>query len=198
VSFTAIIFDFDGVIADSEALANTVLAEKVSDLGLATTLDDALTRYMGKRWSDVLSAIEADLGRELPVSFQADLKAATLARVRSALREIEGATGFIRDFKSVQQGIASSSSPDRLDLCIEVLGLTEDFHENVFSAEVVARGKPHPDIFLHAAANMGVAPSNCLVIEDSVSGVLSGVAAGLSPRPTRCHDPTFAAASVRR
>lgn len=179
-ALTAIMFDFDGVIADSEALANTVLAEAVTGLGLPTTLDDALHRYMGRRWPEVVSLIEADIGEPLPPDFSEVLKGRTLARFRTDLREIEGAVKFIHRFKAIPQCIASSSSADRLAVCLDVLGIAEEFAGRIFSADVVPRGKPHPDIFLHAAAELDVAPSACIVIEDSVSGVRAGVAAGMT------------------
>ena len=173
-----IIFDFDGVIADSEALANTVLAETVTELGLPTTLPDALERYMGKRWPEVIAAIESGVGRSLGPTFSDDVKAATLARFRTHLREVTGASDFIRRHGHLPRCIASSSSADRLALSLEVLRLTEEFDGIVFSADLVARGKPHPDIFLYAADKIGVAPGDCLVVEDSLSGVRAGVAAG--------------------
>ena len=175
-----LIFDFDGVIADSEGLANTVLAEAVSRLGLPTTLDDALTHYMGKRWQDMVAAIEDGIGRPVPDNFSDNLKTATLARFRTDLREVAGASAFIRRFAAVPHCIASSSSTDRLRLCLDVLGLTNTFGDYVFSADTVARGKPHPDIFLLAASRIGVSPADCLVIEDSISGIRAGVAAGMT------------------
>jgi HAD superfamily hydrolase (TIGR01509 family) len=176
----ALIFDFDGVIADSEALANIVLAETVSGLGCPTSLDEALSRYMGKRWPEVIAAIESDIGRAVPNGFSDDLKAATLKRFRADLREVEGAKAFIEHFADLPRCIASSSSLDRLQLCLDVLGLTDLFGKNVFSADMVERGKPHPDIFLFAAQSIGVAPADCVVIEDSASGVRAGVAAGMT------------------
>ena len=113
LAVAALIFDFDGVIADSEALANTVLAEFVSNLGQPTTLDDALERYCGRRWDDVLAAIESAVGRPLPADFSDDLKVATLDRFRRDLREVGGATGFIRAYSDIPRCIASSSSVDR-------------------------------------------------------------------------------------
>src|SRR5882724_11152155 len=83
----ALIFDFDGVIADSESIANTVLAETVSELGHATTLDQALTRYMGRRWSEVVAEIEAAIGKPVPSNFSDQLKFATLERFRTDLKE---------------------------------------------------------------------------------------------------------------
>jgi beta-phosphoglucomutase-like phosphatase (HAD superfamily) len=175
-----LIFDFDGVIADSEALANTVLAETVSSLGCPTSLDAALRRYMGKRWPEVIAAIEEDIGRAVPDGFPDDLKAVTLNRFRSHLREVEGAGAFIKHFANLPQCIASSSSLDRLHVCLDALRLADAFDKNVFSADMVERGKPHPDIFLFAAQCIGVAPADCVIIEDSANGVRAGLAAGMT------------------
>ena len=180
MTVAGLIFDFDGVIADSEALANTVLAEHVGALGLPTTLDDSLARYMGKRWPDVIALIQDGVGRVLPAGFSEDLKAATLERLAAELREVEGAGAFIRRFQALPRCIASSSSPDRLRLCLNVLGLADTFADMVFSADMVERGKPHPDVFLLAADRLRIAPRHCLVIEDSVSGVQAGVEAGMT------------------
>jgi HAD superfamily hydrolase (TIGR01509 family) len=176
----ALIFDFDGVIADSEALANTVLAETVTGLGHATTLDQALARYSGRRWDEVLAEIEAAVGTPLPADFSSELKRATLARFRTDLKEVMGATKFIERFRQIPRCIASSSSIDRLELCLSVLGLETQFGDNVFSADMVERGKPHPDIFLFAADRLRVSPHACLVIEDSASGIKAAVAAGMT------------------
>ena len=176
----AIIFDFDGVIADSEALANTVLAEFVTNFGQPTTLDEALERYCGRRWDDVLAAIESAVGKPLPAQFSDDLRAATLDRFRKELREVSGSTDFIRTFSKTPRCIASSSSLDRLQLCLSVLDLDGSFGDNVFSADMVKRGKPYPDIFLYAAEKLGVDPGSCLVIEDSAGGIQAAVEAGMT------------------
>jgi beta-phosphoglucomutase-like phosphatase (HAD superfamily) len=149
----ALIFDFDGVVADSEALANTVLAETVTALGRQTTLDEALTRYMGKRWQEVVALIEDDIGQAVPDGFSDSLKLATLNRFRAELREVQGAGAFIRCFAHLPRCIASSSSLDRLQVCLDVLGLADEFCDHVFSADMVERGKPHPDIFLGSSGN---------------------------------------------
>ena len=175
-----IIYDFDGVIADSEAVANLVLAEMVTALGHPTTLQDSYDLYMGKRAAEVVEAVEGKLGRKLAATFSDDLRAATLARFRTDLREVAGASAFIRRFACLPSCIASSSSAERLRVSLDTLRLAEEFADRVFSADLVPRGKPHPDIFLYAADRIGVAPEHCLVIEDSRSGVLAGVAAGMT------------------
>jgi HAD superfamily hydrolase (TIGR01509 family) len=176
----ALIFDFDGVIADSEAIANTVLAETVTGLGHSTTLDQALTRYSGRRWDEVMAEIESATGKPVPSSFASELKLATLDRFRTDLKEVEGAANFIRRFSHLPRCIASSSSIDRLQLCLSVLALEAEFGNHVFSADMVERGKPHPDIFLFAAERLGADPNECLVIEDSAGGIKAAVAAGMT------------------
>jgi beta-phosphoglucomutase-like phosphatase (HAD superfamily) len=174
-----LIYDFDGVIGDSEALANIVLADTITRLGRPTTLEGALDRYMGKRWPEVIALIESDLGRTLPDSFSDDLRLATLERFRADLREVQGASGFLRHFSDTPHCIASSSSLDRLNTCLQILGLADAFGAHIYSADMVERGKPYPDIFLFAAQKLKIHPSNCIVIEDSSSGVSAGVAAGM-------------------
>ncbi len=174
-----IIYDFDGVIADSEVLANLVLAEAVSSLGLPTTLDDSITRYMGKRWVEVVAAVEAGTGQRLLQDFLDALKLATLARFHEALQPVPGAMDFITKYAALPRCIASSSSAERLQLCTDVLAIGHHFPNMIFSADLVPRGKPHPDIFLYAADKIGVAPEHCLVIEDSPNGVRAGIAAGM-------------------
>ncbi len=175
-----IVFDFDGVIADSEMLANSVLADVVTELGVPTSLDDSYRSYMGRRFADVIAAVEATVGRPLPAAFAAEFQARTLARFRAELRAVDGARDYIRAFEHLPRCIASSSSPDRLSVCLEVLGLEAEFGRNVFSASQVERGKPHPDVFLYAAQLMGAVPAECIVLEDSPSGVEAGVAAGMT------------------
>ncbi len=174
-----IIYDFDGVIADSEVLANHVLAEAITAIGVPTTFEDSITLYMGKRWVEIDEAIVAATGRPVPERFLDDMRRALDARFREALKPVPGVEDFIRRFAALPRCIASSSSPDRLALSMDVIGFGHHFPDTIFSATLVPRGKPHPDIFLYAADKIGVAPNNCLVIEDSLSGVRAGVAADM-------------------
>ena len=105
---SGLIFDFDGVIADSEVLAGTILAKFVNDLGLATTLHEALNRYGGKRWSDILAAVEDGFGQKLPEGFSERLKEATLSSFRQDLRAIEGVADFLAQFRELPHCVASS------------------------------------------------------------------------------------------
>jgi HAD superfamily hydrolase (TIGR01509 family) len=174
----AIIFDFDGVLADSEVLSNTVIAEIVSELGVPTTVNDAYRTYMGKRLSEVTETIERVIGRKLPADFADTYQVRTFDAFRAHLEPVDGAREFLEGWRHVPNCIASSSSPERLALSLEVLNMADLFENRVFSASNVARGKPHPDIFLHAAEQLGVKPEDCIVIEDSVGGVTAARAAG--------------------
>jgi HAD superfamily hydrolase (TIGR01509 family) len=159
-------------------LSNSVLAEIVSEFGVPTTVDDAYRNFMGKRLSEVIEAIERVIGRRLPADFADSYQVRTFDAFRARLKPVDGAREFIEAWREVPNCIASSSSPERLALSLEVLNMTPLFEGRVFSASNVARGKPHPDIFLHAAEQIGVAPADCIVIEDSASGVTAGRAAG--------------------
>jgi HAD superfamily hydrolase (TIGR01509 family) len=180
VAIKLIIFDFDGVIADSEVLSNAVLAECVSEAGLPTTLDDAYRLYMGKRVPEIVSAVTVSLGRPPPGDFGAEFQKRALARFRTDLKTVAGARDYLADFAGLHRCIASTSSPERLAVSLDALGLVELFGANVFSSELVPRGKPHPDIFFYAARQFAMSPAECLVIEDSVGGVQAGVAAGMT------------------
>jgi hypothetical protein len=118
-----IIYDFDGVIADSEILANAELADVVTELGVPTTLEDSYRLYMGKRFADVLRAIEASVGKRLPDGFASSYQERTLERFRKELSTVVGAREHIMAFPNAAKCIASSSSPDRLAVCLDVLGL---------------------------------------------------------------------------
>jgi HAD superfamily hydrolase (TIGR01509 family) len=175
-----IIFDFDGVVADSEELANTLLAEAVSTLGQPITTEDSIRLFMGKRWVDCVAAIEALTGAPLPAGFEDAHKAISRPRMRGEVGPVAGVSRFLDTTAGRQRAIASSSGYDWLNHCVDKFGFRGHFGTNVFSAQDVANGKPAPDIFLHAADRVRVAPEACLVIEDSPSGVIGARAAGMT------------------
>lgn len=179
MSFDLIIFDFDGVIADSERLACGVAALFATELGAPMSEAEGLELFMGRRAGDVQALVEARSGRAHP-TFIADLQARTLGAFSTQLQEVAGAGAFIRALGARKKCIASSSSHARLRAALEKLGLADLFAGAVFSGDEVEHGKPAPDLFLHAADRMGVAPDRCVVIEDSVSGVVAAVAARMA------------------
>jgi HAD superfamily hydrolase (TIGR01509 family) len=180
VRFDAIIFDFDGVIADSELVANIALAEALTGLGSPHTLEDALDHYCGRRWSDCLPLIEERLGRAVPEDFLVALVDEAVARLSVEVAAIKGVGPFLDAHSHRGRAIASSSAVEWLNACLTRFGLDHHFGDHVYSAAGIARGKPHPDIYLHVARELGVAAERTLVIEDSPTGVAAGVAAGMT------------------
>ncbi|MEP6829334.1 MAG: HAD family phosphatase [Rhizomicrobium sp.] len=179
----ALIYDFDGVIADSEVLVNAAMADGVTRLGLAMTTEQSIATYLGMRWPEVVArtrALMAERGIAPPENFGDDLKASIHRRFGHELTEVLGARAFIRRHAALPHAIASSSSADRLSLCLDALGLTGDFGAHVYSADLVTNGKPAPDIFLLAAQKLNTAPADCIVIEDSPGGIRAACAAGMT------------------
>lgn len=179
MSFRLIIFDFDGVVADSELIANSVLAEFVSDLGEPISVEEAMRINMGRHWPDVACDLETRLGRALPEDFAVRRRAVIMERFSRELQAVRGAREFIAAFEVTERCIASSSTVSWISHAASTIGMLDLFEGRIFTAESVARGKPFPDLFLHAAASMGVAPEEAVVIEDSLAGVAAGVAAGM-------------------
>ena len=174
-----VIFDFDGVIVDSETLANQVLADELTALGCPTSLDDAFDTYMGHGWAACLTKVEQRWGG-VPPELRARVDAGVETRIATELRTIAGVETFL-DRLGLPCCIASSSQPEWLSGRLAMFGLAHHFGDRLFSAAAhVARSKPHPDIYLHAAREMGAAPARSWVIEDSPTGVTAGVAAGMT------------------
>jgi HAD superfamily hydrolase (TIGR01509 family) len=180
VRFEAIIFDFDGVIVDSEVVANAALAETLTALGHKVTAEQAVERYSGLRWSDCHRAIEAESGLaiELP-ALRERVDRLVTSRVVD-VPAIEGLGPFLEAQSRRRLAIASSSDRAWLDGSLERLGLSHHFSDRVFSAATIPRGKPHPDVYLMVARALGLHPSQCLVIEDHPVGVAAGAAAGMT------------------
>lgn len=178
--FDLVILDYDGVIADSELLNNQAMAEVLTGIGLPTTLDDALANYMGRRWLDCVPDIEARLGRTCPDTALSDWTRLCHTRAQASLTAVPGADTFIAEL-DLPRCIASSSPPNWIELGLRTMDIAPEHAGPIYSGAVhVARGKPHPDLFLHAASEMGVAPGRTVVIEDSPAGVQAGVAAGMT------------------
>lgn len=175
----AIIFDFDGVIVDSEKLANELLAAELTAVGLPTSYQDSLRLYMGRHWADNAAAIEARLGRPLPPDLRERISGSFHARI-DEVGAVPGVQAFLDRTAHLPRAVASSSPVAWLRGSLERLGLAHHFGDRLFSAaEHVSRGKPAPDIYLHAAGALGVPPAEILVIEDTPTGAAAGLAAGM-------------------
>ncbi|HEU4970015.1 HAD family phosphatase [Sphingomonas sp.] len=178
--FDGIIFDFDGVLLESEAAGNEQLAELLTDLGFPHSREDTLTHYTGLSGPDFIAAIEARIGTALPPEFY-PRRAEEDARVLTeGLAEVAGAVAFVRSLPDDwPKAVASSSSTHWVKTHLAHLGLTDAFGDKVFSGkEHVARGKPAPDLYLHAADALGIAIRRTAILEDSIVGVTGAVASG--------------------
>jgi HAD superfamily hydrolase (TIGR01509 family) len=178
--FDAVIFDFDGVIVDSEYAANAALAEVLTAEGYPVSAEESVERYAGLRWSDCHRRIEAESGLAFDCdALGAKVDEAIAARAADMLA-IEGIEIFLEAQAHRRLAIASSSETAWLESVLERLGLRAYFGDRLFSAAGFPRGKPNPDIYLHAARALGVVPDRCLVIEDHPLGVAAGSAAGMT------------------
>ncbi|WP_210497252.1 HAD family hydrolase [Microvirga antarctica] len=173
-----LIFDCDGVLVDSEALACAVDAEVLTALGVPFTADEIAARFIGVSQKDMIARIEAERACTLPADFPDRLNRTLYARMETELRPIAGIREAIAALP-FRRCVASSSLPERIAFSLRLTGLA-DLFEDIFSASEVAHGKPAPDLFLHAAAQMGFAPSACLVVEDSLAGIAAARAAGMA------------------
>ena len=186
-----IVFDCDGVLIDSETIVARAHADALAALGCPVTLDDLLLRFTGVPDREMYPVIEAEWGRRLPPDYDERINTDVERSYRSDLCAIDGIHETLARLE-YPVCVASSSSPEKLKLGLGQVGLLERFAPHIFSAHQVARGKPAPDIFLFAAAQMGFAPADCLVIEDSVAGVEAARAAGLGivgfPGGSHCGD----------
>jgi HAD superfamily hydrolase (TIGR01509 family) len=173
-----IIFDCDGVLIDSEILANRSEVEALRSFGIEFELSDYMNRFVGKNTKDVLDGIESLHGVRLS---EDDWRLVTENTSKIFAAELKPISGVVELVTSIDKAkcVASSSSLERLDLTLKLTGLLDLFSPNIFSSEQVNHGKPAPDLFLFAAEQMQVHPDRCIVIEDSLTGVKAGVAAGM-------------------
>jgi HAD superfamily hydrolase (TIGR01509 family) len=178
-----VIFDCDGVLVDSEAISCGVLASMVSAEGLPTTLAQSRREYQGLRLDEVLASVEARLGRALSEDWLARYERERAETFRRDLKAVPGAAGAVARVVAagVAVCVASQGKLEKTRLTLGLTGLLALFpHDALFSAHSVPRGKPHPDLFLAAASAMGAQPACCAVVEDTPSGVMAAVAAGMS------------------
>ncbi len=180
--FDAVIFDCDGVLVDSEVLHLEAEMEALEAYGLPFDLADYKHRFLGMHHGAYFAALDdearARTGAPLPPKFREDLYSGYRSRYER-MDLIEGAAEAAAAL-GVPRAVASSSGVEGLNRKLAQTGLLPLFEPHVYSADLVARGKPHPDIFLYASEKLGVLPAQCLVLEDSVNGVLAGRAAGMT------------------
>jgi len=173
-----VIFDCDGVLIDSEVISARMLIAELKGYGVDMDMTFVSRHFLGRSYPVVLKEVRERWGVALPERFEADYRARLLAAFEQGLQPMEGVTSVIAAL-GLPYCLATSSSPERLRRSLDITGLAPLFEGLSFTASEVARGKPAPDLFLHAAARMGADPGACLVIEDSLNGVRAGLAAGM-------------------
>lgn len=180
VRFDALIFDFDGVLLESEYAGNKHIADYLTGLGHPISPAESMANFMGLAGQDFLAALEAWLGRPVPEDFHAARRAEDERVMREGLDAVAGAVAFVRSLPPrLPRAIASSSSTAWIERHLGHLGIRDVFGSMIFSGrEHVARGKPEPDVYLHAASALGVDIARSAIIEDSPVGARGAVASG--------------------
>jgi len=178
--FAGIIFDFDGVLLESEHEINRLIARLLTDLGHPTTAQESTEHFTGLSGRQFVAAVEARIGQTLPASFHDELREAGNRAIEDGIEEVAGAIEFVRSLPAeLPKAVASSSSTRWVRAHLGHLGLAGAFGDHVYSGkEHVARGKPAPDLYLHAASALGVPIETAVIIEDSKVGATGALASG--------------------
>jgi HAD superfamily hydrolase (TIGR01509 family) len=176
--FSAVIFDCDGVLVDSEMLSAGVLKTIMAEQGMPLSDDMFRDVFLGRSFANGKSRAKAVLNFDLPDDFENNYRERLFVELNKNLKAMPGIHDVISALK-IPYCVATGSSPKRLALSLKVAGLSDYFIGNRFTASEVAHGKPAPDLCYYAAKNMNVDPENCLVIEDSEMGILASRAAGM-------------------
>ena len=177
---SAIIFDFDGVLLESEFKANVLLAEILTDMGHSHTAAEAIRHYTGLSGDDFIAAIERRIGTPLSSEFHGRMKEESRRALKEGIEAVAGAVEFVRSLPAdLPKAVASSSSTKWISGHLEHLGLSDAFGEHVYSGrEHVARGKPAPDVYLYAADRLGIPIGRSVILEDSEVGAIGALASG--------------------
>jgi HAD superfamily hydrolase (TIGR01509 family) len=179
LNFDLIVFDCDGVLVDSEVISCRTHAEMLTRHGYPISAEQVHDRFLGRSTREARVEIEHELGRRLPDELDVQLKAELH---RSFAADLEAIPGIEQALAGIAQPVcvASSGSPERIRTSLTLVNLYHRFAPHIFSALQVSNGKPAPDLFLFAAAQMRVPPVRCLVVEDSVPGVMAACAADIT------------------
>jgi HAD superfamily hydrolase (TIGR01509 family) len=177
--FDLVIFDCDGVLVDSELITNRIFVRMLNELGLTLSLSDMFEQFVGRSMPQCLAVVTELLGRPVPDNFVEEFQHRSAAALRSELKAVADIETVLAALR-VPFCVASSGTHEKMRTTLGITGLLPQFAGRMYSVTEVARSKPHPDVFLHAASQQGVAPAACAVIEDTPTGVRAGVAAGMT------------------
>jgi HAD superfamily hydrolase (TIGR01509 family) len=174
-----VIFDCDGVLVDSEVISCRAHAKTLARHGYPITAEQVLERSLGVSDREARLVIESEIGRKLPDDFESQVKQATLQFYAGDLQAISHVGEAVAAI-DLPKCVASSGTPEKIHHGLTCAGLYDLLAPNIFSATQVRNGKPAPDLFLFAAAQMGMSPERCLVVEDSIPGIAGALAAGMT------------------
>lgn len=180
MTFEALLFDFDGVLIESEYAGNKQIADYLTAIGHPTTPEQSMANFMGLAGADFIGAIERWIGRTLPDDFHEARRIEDARAIADGVGAVAGAVAFVDTLpRDLPRAIVSSSSTHWITAHLDHIGLTGAFGRHIYSGrEHVARGKPAPDLYLHGAAQLGVDIARCAIIEDSPVGMQGAVASG--------------------
>ncbi len=176
--FQLIIFDCDGVLIDSEIISARMLIGELARLGVTIDLPYVTRHFLGRSYPVVMQQIRHDFGLDLPPAFEVAYRERLMAAFEAELRIMPGVAEVLASV-ALPFCVATSSSQGRAERSLALVGLGHLAGPRLFTAGTVARGKPAPDLFLHAAAACGVDPAACLVVEDSLNGIRAALCAGM-------------------
>jgi len=172
-----IIFDCDGVLVDSETIGIRILLSMANEHGFEMTHDQGIKQYSGRRFTDCLAEIENAIQKKLPDNFEEEFRRRSYEAYKSDLQPIKGAKEFVESL-TIAFCVASSGPVEKIRHNLITTGFIEKFENKIFSAYQIQRWKPDPGIFLYAASEMGFSVNECIVIEDSIAGVVAAVNGG--------------------
>ncbi len=173
-----VIFDCDGVLVDSDRISLRIQAERISALGLEMSYEDCVRDFLGLGMPATLRILAERLGQPVPEEWEVELDAAVREGFRRELTPVRGIVEALDEIE-LPTCVASSGSHEKMRLTLGLTGLWDRFAGRIFSADEVQRGKPAPDLFLHAASRMSIPPERCIVVEDSPFGIAAARAAGM-------------------
>jgi HAD superfamily hydrolase (TIGR01509 family) len=179
LTFDLVIFDCDGVLIDSESIANRVLSERLATVGIAMSPEEVMRTFVGRSRDTCIAMAGEMSGSPLPADVAAAWDDALHAALEREVRPVEGVPQLLRSLP-LPCCVASNGEPRHMQLGLAAAGLLPLVEGRLFSAAQVARPKPAPDVYLYAARAMGHAPERCAVVEDTATGVKAGIAAGMT------------------
>lgn len=179
MTFELLILDCDGVLVDSETISHEIIVELLGEAGVTMDIDAAFGRFLGKSTTQCISIITELLGKDVSVTFMNNYRRRAQLAFQSRLRAIPGIEAALDQIR-MPYCVASSGEPEKMRATLGITGLWPRFEGRLTSVTEVANPKPAPDVYLLAASKFAVAPSNCVVVEDSPTGVAAAVAAGMT------------------